>query len=179
MSSLVKDKTENELRKKRRELVDYINLIDRELKYPRGLLVNEKISDGFDTSNFLLNPLNNTGGFNLSHRLAVRSCDDRHQLPLINESDARKDDQDQKRSQQTGPQFLEVIPKGHRFQIGIRILIVTVGHSRFAFSIEIFCFPRFDKIMMTWRNTTFKFFGGVFLFADKNLTLTPLRASFS
>jgi hypothetical protein len=32
MSSLVKDKTENELRKKRRELVDYIALIDNELK---------------------------------------------------------------------------------------------------------------------------------------------------
>lgn len=32
MSSLIKDKTENELRKKRRELVDYIALIDDELK---------------------------------------------------------------------------------------------------------------------------------------------------
>lgn len=32
MSSLVKDKTENELRKKRRDLVDYITLIDDELK---------------------------------------------------------------------------------------------------------------------------------------------------
>lgn len=32
MSSLVKDKTEHELRKKRRELVDYIALIDDELK---------------------------------------------------------------------------------------------------------------------------------------------------
>lgn len=32
MSSLVKDKTENELRKKRRELVDYISIIDEELK---------------------------------------------------------------------------------------------------------------------------------------------------
>lgn len=32
MSSLVKDKTESELRKKRRELIDYIALIDKELK---------------------------------------------------------------------------------------------------------------------------------------------------